>query len=93
MTNEETRFLFWDLVLECLVEFHGLNHAEAYENSVRLRRRLRELGRPDDMLYPSDMVYHEEPFYIACSLMDHQLKLEDTEYRKRYQVILRRHGW
>ena len=93
MTNEEMRFLFWDVVSECLVQFHGLNHADAYENSARLRGRLRELGRPDDMLYPSDMVYHEEPFYIACSLMDQQLKLEDAEYRKRYQAILRGHGW
>ena len=88
MTNEETRFLFWDLVLECLVEFHGLNHADAYQNSAKLRGRLRESSRPDDMLYPSDMVYHEEPFYIACSLTDQHLKLEDAEYRMRYQEDL-----
>ena len=91
--NEEMRFLFWDIVSECLVEFHGLNHAEAYENSAKLRGRLKELGRPNDMVYPSDMVYHEEPFNIACNLMDRRLKLEDPEHRTRYQAILQRHSW
>ena len=93
MMNEEMRFLFWDVVSECLMEFHGLNQAEAYENSAKLRGRLRKLSRPDDMLYPSDMVYHEEPFYIACSLMERRLKLGDAEYSERYQAILNRHGW
>ena len=91
--NEEMRFLFWDIVSECLVEFHGLNHAEAYKSSANLRGRLKELSRPNDMVYPSDMVYHEEPFNIACNLMDRQLKLEDPEHRNRYQAIRQRHGW
>ncbi len=93
MTNEDMKFLFWDIVSECLVEFHRLNQAEAYENSAKLRGRLRALGRPKDMVYPSEMVYHEEPFYIACSLMEQPLKLEDSEYRTKYQAILQRHGW
>ena len=75
------------------MEFHGLDHAEAYKNSANLRGRLRDIGRPKDMVYPSDMVYHEEPFHIACSLMDQRLELKDPEYRKRYQAILQRHGW
>jgi hypothetical protein len=93
MTIEEMKISFWDVVSECLVEFHGLNHAEAYEKSTKLRGSLRELDRPKDLVYPSDIVYHEEPFYIACSLMDLRLKLEGPEYRKQYQAILKRHGW
>lgn len=95
MTNEEIimRYSFWDVVSECLVKFHSLNPAGASEQSAKLRGRLWELDRPAVKVYPSDMVYHEEPFYIACSLMKRPLKLEDSDYRERYQAILQGHGW
>lgn len=91
MTNDKLTLKFWDLVVECLVKFYGLNYADAHQKAIELRGRLRESERPDEMVNPSDMIFHEEPFYVASNLMDRQLKLKD--YRKEYTVILQKHGW
>jgi hypothetical protein len=91
MTSEGTIIKFWDVVVECLVEFHGFDHANAHKKAIQLRGSLRELDRPTDMVCPSDIVYHEEPFYIACNLTNKELNLGD--YQERYNDILKRHGW
>jgi hypothetical protein len=44
-----------------------------------------------DNIYPGEIIYHEEPFKLACELMDRQLDL--TEYWEEYNAILQRHGW
>lgn len=89
--NLDILFRFWDAVADCLVEFHGLDDAAAYKKTKEHRRRLRELDRPDEMVMPSCIVYHEEPFYVACNLMGRQLSLE--EHSEQYDKILIRHGW
>jgi hypothetical protein len=91
MMIEDAAITFWDVVKECLVEFHKFNHADAHSKAMDLRHRLRESDRPKDMVYPSHLVYHEEPFYIACNLADRKLELED--YGEKYRTILGRHGW
>ena len=99
MMNDELKFLFWVVVSECLIEFHGLQRDEAYKKPSSLRSRLKELGQPKKMNYPSDagdpndMVYHEEPFYLACSIAGNSLKLEEPEYKEKYQSLLGVHGW
>jgi hypothetical protein len=94
-------FKFWDVVVECLVEFHHLDYAQVHQEVVELRGRLRKSDRlvmaqnyngspgpathphslkreqPGDVVRPSDIVYHEEPFYLACDLMNRQLKIEE----------------
>lgn len=93
MTREETRLKFWDIVVECLMKFHNLTPSEAHQKAIELRSRLRKSDRPEAMVYPSGMVYHEEPFYIACNLAGRQLKLLNSEYQERYNAILQRHRW
>lgn len=82
---------FWDVVVECLVEFHKLGRDDAYQATIDLRKRLRESDRPEDGVYPSEIVYHEEPFHLACDLMANKLNVE--EHWQTYKVILGRHGW
>jgi hypothetical protein len=117
MMGEAMMLTFWDVVVECLVEFHHHNYAEAHQIVVELRARLREsdrlvatqgysvapglvidpsgrisrLNRSSETVRPSVIVYHEEPFYLACDLMNHQLNLEG--HREKYDTILQRHGW
>lgn len=116
MMSEEMMLKFWDVLVECLVEFHHLDYGQAHEEVVELRGRLRESDRlvmakdynaapgptaylsssfrreqASDVVRPSDIVYHEEPFYLACDLMDRQLKIED--HQEKYNAILERHGW
>ena len=117
MSDAVPMLQFWDVVMDCLVEFHHLDSAEAYHKAYEMRKRLTEsdqavqshsanisphmeiapTGRihlshgPGDMVYPSDIVYHEEPFYLACDLMNHHLELED--YQDKYTSITERRGW
>lgn len=82
---------FWDVVVECLVEFHKLDCEEAYQKTIQLRKRLSESDRLEDGVYPSEIVYHEEPFQLACDLMANKLNAE--EHWETYIAILGRHGW
>jgi len=43
-------------------------------------------GKCDEPSF-EDMIYHAEPWYIACNLASEELPL--TEYQSRYQDVLR----
>jgi hypothetical protein len=46
MMSEDAAITFWDVVKECLVEFHGLNYSEAHQKAAELRHRLRKADGP-----------------------------------------------
>ena len=91
MISVETLLIFWDVVAECLIVFHDLDETAAHKKTKELRRRLKGLDRPDDMVMPSQLVYHEEPFYIACNLVNNQLDL--IQHHEEYKAILAQYGW
>lgn len=72
---------FWRTVEECLVEFHHLPRAEAFRQVQELRVRLE---RPPLGL-SGDVVYHDEPFDVACRLAGKALDL--SSHRPRYEAI------
>ena len=77
---------FWDVILECLVGFHGKTYEEAYKMVVAFKARLREGG--DEVV---DIAYHDDPFSIANALTGN--KLDFHEHRKAYNKIRREHGY
>jgi hypothetical protein len=79
---------FWQTVEDCLVAFHHVPR-EAACGEVRAllaRRRFDQTGPESSM----DMIYHEEPFYIACNLVESDLKLDAVW--PTYRTIVAKNG-
>jgi hypothetical protein len=86
---------FWSAVQDCLVQIHHLPRPEAAEKVTGLLRRLSNLTVPAEENGGSEgqrsfdeMIYHEEPWYIACNLAENEIPL-DKEHRPAYDQILR----
>jgi hypothetical protein len=78
---------FWDVVEDCLRNFHQLTKPDAEQRARGLRRRIE--NPPPDI--SSDIFYHAEPFDVACDLADRELDLERNQ--AEYNSILERHKW
>jgi hypothetical protein len=84
MANFDAR-PYWNVVEDCLVELHGLSRREA-------KRELADLHARRDRIPPGidrDIIYHEEPFNLACKVLGRDLSSE--KYRRRYNQIIERH--
>lgn len=79
---------FWEAVADCLVEFHGMPRAEAAPKARELRALL-DWG-PASPSYP-DIIYHDEPFYIANRAMQRELQIDDF-HEAYYHILARRVG-
>jgi hypothetical protein len=80
---------FWSAVEDCLVTFHQLDRPEAAEMVTSLWLRL---PTAQDGAYPGfeDMIYHAEPWQIACNLANSDLLI--AGYQEAYQALLMRNG-
>jgi hypothetical protein len=79
---------FWTAVDECLVQFHGLERNQAAKKVARLRSQLAQ-DAALDVGEPSfdDLIYHAEPWYIACDLAGAELPLDG--HWLAYESLLR----
>jgi hypothetical protein len=80
---------FWAAVEDCLVTFHQVNRREAAEKVTSLWRRL-PTTKADSPSEFADMIYHAEPWQIACNLANQDLPI--AEYQAAYQELLARNG-
>ena len=78
--DDTVKYKFWRAVEECLVQFHTKDRAEAQKKVLEVQQKLRE--GPEGLIY--EMVFHMEPFDLACALMGTQVRLSDDEYRETY---------
>jgi hypothetical protein len=70
---------FWAVTVDCLVEFHRLAPEEADARVASLRERLARSGA-------RTMVYHAEPFDVACDLAG--VELDRTPVEMEYERML-----
>jgi hypothetical protein len=91
MIDLQARDEFWSVVEECLQQFHHVSAADAVQKTRELRWKLKSPppGLPTGLA--SDLIYHDEPFDVACDLAGQQLDLD--QYRSQYDTILSRHNW
>lgn len=77
---------FWAVVEDCLVQFH---HFERDTAAGKVTSYWRRLPRGAEGEAPSfdDMIYHAEPWYIACDLAGHELPL--AQYQPEYEGLLK----
>ena len=91
---------FWLAVRDCLVEFHNFQSEKAAETVIGLRSRVSEVNIPvsskdnkghgnDQEVGLQDMIYHAEPWSIACNITGEELTLDDCKW-PQYQQILSR---
>jgi hypothetical protein len=80
---------FWSAVEDCLVHFHQFERDKAAERVTALWRQLPR-GPEAKCNEPSfdDMIYHAEPWQIACNLTGRDLPLD--RYQSEYREVLRR---
>jgi hypothetical protein len=75
---------YWEVTRDCLIHFHGLAPEEAGLRVASLRERLVRTGVP----MAEEMIYHDEPFYVACDLAG--TELDPFEFDNEYQRLLQR---
>jgi len=80
---------FWAAVEDCLVTFHAMQRTEAAEKVTSLWHNL-PFALEDVNRDYGDMIYHAEPWQIACNLAGNQLDV--TEYQEAYHALLQRNG-
>lgn len=94
---------FWEVVADCLVEFHGSSSLRAKVKSKKLRARI-EAPPPN---IDSEVFYHNEPFDIAYDIAELPSNVQEgltkaqmtkrqkmyLQYRQQYERILMRHKW
>jgi len=86
---------FWAAVEDCLVSFHCFSRNDAAGKVTEAWRRLATLDsatspgetdrEPQDSF--QDMIYHAEPWYLACNLANQEKDL--SHYRLQYEQILK----
>jgi len=81
---------FWKIVEDCLVAFHNQNASAAQKKVCDYRERLADEARQFGPDWMEDLVYHAEPWQLACDLTGVQLDLND--YRAEYETLQSRNG-
>jgi hypothetical protein len=84
---------FWAIVTDCLERFHDFTPSAAMAESRALRAAIESptLADAPPPGYDGDLIFHGEPFYVACDIAGRELRLD--EHRTEYQVLLlRRYG-
>ena len=62
----------------------------AGEKVQEFRRRLAEIRLENNDRPPRSMIYHAEPWDVACNLADEQLPI--SHYKSQYEAVLLRNG-
>jgi hypothetical protein len=91
MIDIQAKDEFWTVVEECLQEFHHISAADAVQRSRDLRRRLKSPPPGLPVGLANELIYHDEPFDVACDLGGRRLDL--SQHRTQYETILGRHNW
>ena len=78
---------FWSAVEDCLVTFHRLEPSKAAVAVTSLLHRLPTSLNDGDTAF-ADMIYHAEPWQIACNLAGNDIAI--AAHQSAYQALLRR---
>jgi len=80
---------FWSAIEDFLVQFHNFERSLAAETATTCLRQLpTPAGEHFGGLCADHMIYHAEPWYIACNLAQQDLSL--SQYQREYRNVLRR---
>jgi hypothetical protein len=78
--SDDSKDQFWAVVRRCLELFHRQSRSAAQAQVRRFRKRLDELSAAQ-----VELLYHSEPFDVACRLTDQPLDVK--QHLQRYIEI------
>lgn len=84
---------FWQLVEDCLVEFHHFPRPTAREAALEVRHRVETAPLPDEVRddpNAREFIYHSEPFDIASEISRQKRTLADSQIREKYTAMVTR---
>lgn len=84
MISPMSKQSFWTTVEDCLVSFHHIERLKAREMVDGLQARISTL--PEDL--NKDIIYHDEPFYVANGLVGKAVPL--AGHKRAYDAIMRK---
>jgi hypothetical protein len=92
VAREEKR-AYWGSVEDCLVQFHGIPKPSSHARTNAFRKRIARTPPGIN----GDLIYHEEPFYVACDIAGMHC-IEDQErllsrFSEAYATIKDERGW
>ncbi|HEY0021374.1 MAG TPA: hypothetical protein VGB24_00630 [Longimicrobium sp.] len=93
MDSEPLKHAFWAIVTDCLQAFHNFERDEAVLRVAGYRESIENppLEQLPPAGYDADLIFHEEPFYLASDLAGEELEL--AEYRNEYErIVAARYG-
>lgn len=93
MDAEPLKHAFWAIVTDCLQAFHNFGRDEAVLRVAGYRESIESppLEQLPPAGYDADLIFHEEPFYLASDLAGAELEL--AEYRNEYErIVAARYG-
>jgi hypothetical protein len=79
--DSQLRKRYWNAVVLGLVRFHAFSPDKA---SLAVKHLRTDLYR---VMKDPALIYHEEPFQLACDITDHDLPLE--KYLDHYDEVLK----
>jgi hypothetical protein len=87
MDLEPLKNAFWAIVADCLETFHGYSPETARCRVQKFRERVENPPAPFEE--DGELIYHDEPFYIANDLAQRELPV--NEHGDEYARIMARH--
>ncbi len=81
VTAKNSKAEFWRVVVECLREFHKIAADEARRKADHYRNRIKQLPRG-----AARLLYHLEPFDVACDIARRPLKLTKNRLVRYLQI-------
>ena len=89
--DRHAKSVYWAVVRECLWTFHSFLKTSARNAVKDYRKKLK--GSPSESM--RDLIYHAEPFYIACDLAEIHDPVKQSQLLKEkgreYDRILEKH--
>ncbi len=91
--SQAAKAAYWGTVEDCLVSFHQLTKQSAHGMTNAFRKKI-ESPPPG---ISGDVIYHDEPFYIACDIAG-KYEIQDQEillkrHHPDYEVIKTARSW
>jgi hypothetical protein len=72
---------FWRVVVECLHEFHEVEPDDAERQARAIRKKMMRLPHKSARL-----LYHAEPFDVACDIAKRPLKLTKARLTRYLEI-------
>jgi hypothetical protein len=84
MMSKAAKEYYWAAVAGCLVWMHHVPKRKSLNMAAAYRARLEKIVGKSPA---SDIIYHEEPFDVACALAHNEVELDGANWDTYMQIL------